>query len=182
MAVVYRIDTEPCLANGSVLVTNHMLETYDVTLEELHKDALKYAPVNKPLQIRTLAEVLGVEADLLGVGTTEDFLLVASVPGDIHGAGVLAYEEFMDKAAERIGGSFYLLPSSIHELLIVADRVEKTMDLTMLEEMVRQINETTVDPTEKLTDSVYHYDAKDKIFELGTKYIIRHAEKKEDIA
>lgn len=46
---------------------------------------------------------------------------VASVPDKIHGAGVLAYQNFMDQAAERAGGDFFILPSSIHEVLIVPD-------------------------------------------------------------
>lgn len=43
--------------------------------------------------------------------------------------------------------------------------------------MVREVNATTVDPSEKLTDNVYHYDVKDKIFELGGKFVERQAAK-----
>ena len=101
---------------------------------------------------------------------------VASVEGNVHGAGVLAYENFMEKASERVGGeSFFILPSSIHELLIVPDN--GIMDLRHLESMVREVNATTVDPSEKLTDNVYHYDAKEKVFELGEKYVGRQAAK-----
>ena len=34
----------------------------------------------------------------------------------------------------------------------------------------------------KLTDSVYHYDSKDKIFELGEKFVQRQAEKEAEHA
>ena len=43
--------------------------------------------------------------------------------------------------------------------------------------MVREVNATTVDPSEQLTDNVYHYDAKDKIFELGEKFVARQNNK-----
>ncbi len=83
---------------------------------------------------------------------------------------------FMEKASERVGNqSFFILPSSIHELLIVPDN--GMMDLKALEQMVREVNETTVDPAEKLTDNVYHYDANDKIFELGSKFTERQEAK-----
>ena len=51
------------------------------------------------------------------------------------------------------------------------------MDLHSLEQMVKEVNATTVDPSEKLTDNVYHYDAKDKIFELGGKFVERQEAK-----
>lgn len=43
--------------------------------------------------------------------------------------------------------------------------------------MVKEVNATQVAPQDKLTDSVYHYDSKDKIFELGEKFVARQAEK-----
>ena len=46
----------------------------------------------------------------------------------------------MDKAAERAGGDFFILPSSIHEILIVPDNGE--MGLKNLEVMVKDVNAT----------------------------------------
>ena len=107
-------------------------------------------------------------------------MFVASVEGNIHGAGVLAYQNFMDQAAERAGGSFFILPSSIHEVLIIPDNGK--FDTASLEQMVREVNATTVDITEQLTDSVYHYDAEAKVFELAEKFDGRVAAKEADIS
>ena len=46
-----------------------------------------------------------------------------------------------------------------------------------LEDMVHEVNRTQVDPSEQLSDSVYHYDSKERIFELGSKFEDRKAEK-----
>jgi len=102
---------------------------------------------------------------------------VTTVPDKTYGAGVLAYQDFMDQAAERVGGDFYILPSSIHEVLIVPDNGR--MDLKDLEAMVRDVNATQVAPADKLTDSVYHYDSQNKIFELGEKFVERQNERDE---
>ncbi len=51
------------------------------------------------------------------------------------------------------------------------------MKLEDLESMVRDVNATQVAPEDKLTDSVYHYDSKDKIFELGEKFAERQSQK-----
>lgn len=189
MAIVYRFvlnsDED---GRSSVLVTNKMLENYGITAEQLHADALEIAPQIKPVEIKgmseVLAELMGVEqAEMMGVGPVapeDEQMYVATVPDKVHGAGVLAYEEFMDKAAERAGGDFYILPSSIHEILIVPDNGE--MDLKALEDMVKEVNATQVAPQDKLTDSVYHYDSKEKIFELGEKFVERQAQKEAEKA
>lgn len=43
--------------------------------------------------------------------------------------------------------------------------------------MVQEINESIVSPEEQLSDRVYHYDAKEKVFELASDYEQRIAEK-----
>lgn len=186
MAIVYRFMLNN--HNGeqaSVLVTNTILAQMGITPEQLHADALKNAPEVKPLVIQGMSEVLvemvGPEAaELMGIIPEEpekEQMYVASVPDKTHGASVIAYQDFMDKAAERAGGDFFILPSSIHELLIVPDT--KEMDFRVLEGMVRDVNETQVAPEDKLTDSVYHYDSKEKIFELAEKFFERQNERDE---
>lgn len=72
--------------------------------------------------------MMGVEqAEMMGlfpVAPEDEKIYVATVPDKVHGAGVLAYQNFMDQAAERAGGDFFILPSSIHEVLIVPDNGE----------------------------------------------------------
>lgn len=186
MAVVYRFvlssDDE---GRASILVTNQILESMGVTPEQLHADALEIAPQIKPAEIRgmseVMAEMMGMEqAEALGImpmRPEDEQLFVATVPDKTHGAGVLAYQNFMDQAAERVGGDFFILPSSIHEVLIVPDNGR--MDLKELEAMVRDVNATQVAPADKLTDNVYHYDSKEKIFELGEKFVERQNEREE---
>ena len=189
MAVVYRFvlnsDDE---GRASILVTNQLLDSMGVTPEQLHADAMENAPVIKPVEIKgmseVMAEMMGIEqAEMMGifpVAPEDEQMYVATVPDKVHGAGVLAYQDFMEKAAERAGGDFFILPSSIHEILIVPDNGK--MGLKDLEAMVRDVNATQVAPADKLTDSVYHYDSKEKIFELGEKFVARQAEREAEKA
>ena len=186
MAVVYRFvlnsDED---GRASILVTNQILDHMGVTPEQLHADALENAPQIKPAEIKGMSEVMAEmmgydQAAMMGivpVAPEDEQMFVATVPDKVHGAGVLAYQDFMDQAAERAGGDFFILPSSIHEVLIVPDNGK--MDLKELENMVKEVNETQVAPADKLTDSVYHYDSKEKIFELGEKFVERQNEREE---
>ncbi len=59
MAVVYRFvvgDSEN--GRGSILITNQLLDSYGISAEQLHEDALKYAPVMRPAVIQTMTETL----------------------------------------------------------------------------------------------------------------------------
>lgn len=184
MAVVYRFVIESD-ENGraSILATNNMLEAMGVTPEQLHADAMENAPQIRPAQITGMSEVIAEmmgreEAEMMGivpVDPKDEQMFVATVSDKVMGAGVLAYQDFMDQAADRIGGSFYILPSSRHEVLLVPDNGQ--MSLSDLESMVREVNATQVAPEDKLTDSVYHYDADAKVFELGEKFVNREQAK-----
>lgn len=183
MAVVYRFVLDSSEeGRATILATNQLIETMGVTTEQLHKDAMENAPELKPAIIMGMSEMLadmGMPMEMMGMeAPTQEFMYVATVEDKINGAGVLAYQNFMDQAAERIGGDFFILPSSRHEILLVPDNGEA--DLQQLKDMVREVNATQVAPEEKLTDSVYHYDSKEKIFELGEKFMERQAEKEAD--
>ena len=188
MAVVYRFVMESD-ENGraSILVSNDLLDKMGVTPEQLHADALENAPELRPAVIKGMSEVM---MDMMGKDAHEMFgieefpqdemMYVATVPDKISGAGVIAYQEFMDQAAEKLGGDFYILPSSIHEVLLVKD--DGAVNFNDLKSMVEDVNATQVAPEEKLTDSVYHYDSKEHIFELAEKFEARQQAKEADIS
>ena len=73
----------------------------------------------------------------------------------VNGAGVILYKDLLKEFADRIGADFYILPSSIHETLLIP--VVDNMELDYLTSMVREVNATQVAPEEQLSDNVYIY-------------------------
>lgn len=178
MAIIYKINVELGIEDGgTVLVNDSLLKMYGISQDQLHEDAVKNASIIKPFLIRGMSKILQdmmseEEAAFFGVEDAQDeAMYVATVPGCVKGAGVLAYDKFMDYAVEKLGGDFFVLPSSVHEILLVKDDGKTSYE--ELKEMVEQVNEAEVKPEEKLTDSVYHYDSKNRIFELGDKFEAR---------
>lgn len=98
---------------------------------------------------------------------------VATVQSKVNGAAVMAYPDFLKEAAERVGSNFYILPSSIHDVLLMPGK--DSPGLAALENMVRQINRTEVAPEDRLSDKVYHYDAKERMLEMGESFEHRMA-------
>ena len=175
MAAVYRFVLNNSEAGReTVLVTKDMLNNMGITEEQLMSDAKEIAPKIRPVVIQGLNEVMKEkmgeeEFEKIDLPNEEnEILFLASVPDGICGAGVLAYPNFMEQAADIIGGDFFILPSSIHEVLLVPD--DGSWSARALKTLVENVNETEVRPEEKLTDSVYHYDSKAHIFELAEKF------------
>ena len=135
-------------------VTESMLKLLGVTWEQLFKDAKENAPKNRPAFLTSLGSMMN---EMLGsdVSTEDSELMVAGVKGEIFGAAVICYPGFLKEIADKLG-SFYILPSSVHEVLILPDDGEpKAMELNM---MIKAINEAEVLPQDRLSDIAYHFD------------------------
>ena len=102
-------------------------------------------------------------------------MFIITNPQTVDGAGVIFYPEVMDQIGEGFQGNFFILPSSTHETLVIPDN--GAFDYRVLEDMVQTINENEVAPEERLSDHVYHYDVKDRVFERADKFEERQKEK-----
>lgn len=174
LALIYRMDMGEN-GNGKMtsVITNQQLEAYGITAEQLHQDVMENAPQSHPASLRSMREVMagvmGMEPDPPMPG--EPVMLVVTTEGAFMGAAVIQYPGFVEQAAEQVGGDFFVLPSSIHEVLMIPD--DGKADFRELEAMVQSINETQVAPADRLSDRVYHYDQKDRVFELADKTAAR---------
>lgn len=161
LAVVYRVMVEASDGISSFLITNRMVNEYGVSVEQLHADALvstqNVLPAEEPMN---LSDFLGPLFDLHVDETHGGFdLYVCSNKTRMNGASVIFYPGYLEKAAEKLGGSFYILPSSIHEVLLLNDISRPAKDC---QQIVQDINRSVVDPKDVLSDSIYFYDAERK--------------------
>lgn len=92
---------------------------------------------------------------------------VLSAESGQFGAAVLGYPEELKKAAEQLGEGFYVLPSSIHEVILLPDSKAVGIDPKELQQMVAEINQQQVREEERLSNSVYHFDGRELIAVAG---------------
>lgn len=177
MAVIYRMQIEH---NGegvsSTLVTNQLLESFGVSADQLHQDALQNSTELRPASVRKLSEVLAEMMDVpveMMEGATPPIVMVSN-EDKVNGAAAMFYPGLMESCAAELGGDYYVLPSSVHEVLLLPD--DGQMKATELKDMVSSINGDVVDPKDVLTDQVYHFDSKERVFELAEKFEARQAE------
>ncbi len=106
----------------------------------------------------TAEPLMGIVAQLMGKSPIEDDdivpMYVISNKSKLRGASAMLDGEGIGELANRIGiHEFVLLPSSIHECILVPKTGDVNME--MFENMVKEINATTVDPLDRLVDRAY---------------------------
>lgn len=78
----------------------------------------------------------------------------------IYGAACMLYPGVLEKLSAREQKSFYILPSSVHEVILLPETgMEAASDLR---EMISDVNRSFVAPEEVLSDNLYYYDFKEK--------------------
>lgn len=87
-------------------------------------------------------------------------MYVLSNSRGINGASCVLYPEILSNFAKEIDSDFFILPSSIHELILVP--VEEHLGIKQLKEMVMEINQTQVPLEEVLSDVIYCYSRNKK--------------------
>ena len=81
-----------------------------------------------------------------------------------NGACVMLYNGFMKALAKKLDGNLYIIPSSLHEIIVVKDLGDGELEADRLKEMICHVNQTELRPEDKLSDSLYYYDREtDKI-------------------
>lgn len=159
LSAVYYVDLRSdSLGNMTAVITDSLLAQYDITLEKLHEIAVQ----NMESKAR-FCSMLEVLSELMSDSLPQDefcpadnMMFVLTNESKLNGAAMLLCPETMDKIAEQVGSSYYILPSSIHETLVVP--FSDGMNVEDLKNMVHEVNSTQLSADEILSDSVYIYD------------------------
>ena len=151
---------------GSIKVSHELAELWAVDTDTLFAQAQENSLKAEPPSLHRMEDTMlslafGRDAaeNLLENPAPEEVpsqLYVLSNMSKNKGAAVLSYPGVLEKADQLFPKGFYILPSSIHELLIVPKSPE--IDPRELGEMVRAVNRAEVAKEEQLSDRVYEYD------------------------
>ena len=144
LAVVYYIQIDNTrFGSAAIQIRNEHLRYWCVEKEEIRRLAENNTPRIYPVQIRQIVR----------------FMYVATNEQCSLGAAVMRYPDFREKVRGMIRGDFYILPSSIHEVILVPESFG--LEPERMQEMVKEINQTGVAPEEVLSDSVYYFDGEE---------------------
>lgn len=198
LAITFHIAVEENEAGrASAIVTNNMMENFGVTRNQLYKDALENSSFIAPVMIDNLGELVGrmeiEEMEARGASEEEirkaeeriyvesqyNPMFVVTNETLLYGGSAIFYPGVMDELGEVLNGDFFILPSSVHETLVVPDNGR--ISCHELKAMVMAINEKEVAPEDRLADEVYHYDTRDHVFEKAESFTERKRAKEQDV-
>ncbi len=112
-------------------------------------------------------EISGDRENLLDAPeTARDQMYVLSNRIRSYGAACIAYPHILEMVGSILEDDFYVLPSSVHEVVIVP--ASSGIQCSEMDAMVREINETQVAAEEVLSDSAYFYDRRSGTLQFGT--------------
>ncbi len=150
-------------SHATVMATNALMATWNVDLKTLHETALRnvsdYASF---MNIHTVLSELchGIPAEF-DVPEDDNVMFVLSSTDKYCGAASMLCPDTMDLVTDHVkrnngnDPAFFLLPSSIHETLVVPCRDQ--MSVADLKRMVEEVNATVLAPEDLLSDHVYIY-------------------------
>ena len=146
---------------ASVLITNDMIKHWDQSLVKIYC----YASVNTPkLLTAELMPMNDVIIELLGDKANEyepddeNHMYILSNEQRHFGAACILYEPVLEDIGKILEDDYYVLPSSIHEVIILSAKYASSQ--RDLDDMIMEINNTQVSEEEILSDHAYYYSRK----------------------
>lgn len=149
-------------------IHNSHMKSWGVTPNELYRLAMKNTPRLLPAELKSMEEVI---RELCAIQMDDDFirqlireqaqveeptpLYVLSNTCGVNGACAMLYESALKNFADLLEQDLLILPSSIHEVLLLPYAEDICME--DLFQMVRHVNQTEVPVEDRLSDEVYRY-------------------------
>lgn len=153
------------LGDGSILIYNNHMETWQCSVETILGLAKKNTPRLYPDQITNMGELL---ESFMGAAQGKNLLelpmYVLSNEQRVFGAACMIYPDILARVGRMFQENFYILPSSVHEVILLP--MHAAGDADSMRDMVREINMTQVAPEEVLSDNLYFYSCLDNHLEI----------------
>lgn len=144
---------------GTVKIDNNLMKQLNTNIEELHKIALDNFNSSKVVYKSITSMMSDIIEDDELINLEDDVnlpLFVLSTMPNRYGASVMAYPNVLSDIGKKMNSDLYVLPSSVHEVLIVSKKEFPEYDA--LEQMVKEVNSTEVYPDDILSDTVYEFN------------------------
>lgn len=136
--------------NRTAKVTQELVDFWDVSVDEVWEEAYYNTEAN--LMSRNLSDIL--------LGTCESStdkhtqFVLSNIRG-FKGASYILFPDELNSIYAMYGNDFYIIPSSIHELLTLSEKVATPNEVR---EIIKEVNDNEVSRLERLSYNVYKYD------------------------
>lgn len=152
---------------GTIRITKEHLKQWQVNEEEIVSQAFHNTQIHFQPVIRTMKEILQefIEFPVVvdEIEPSQNMYVLTNSLG-INGASCLLYDSVLSNFSKHLQSDFYILPSSIHEILLIPE--DDSINHEQLKQMVMEVNQTQVPEDEILSDSVYYFSREEDKIEM----------------
>lgn len=156
--------------SATALIYNNNLKNWNVTIDDVYKAALKNTPDLLHSKISSMAALFekcgvnvdGEEVDLKDYVPSDMYVLTNE--SKLNGAACILYENVLYDFAQKLGADLYILPSSVHEVILLPKL--SIFEKDELVNMVKEVNTEGVAADEVLSDHVYEYNRTERLITM----------------
>jgi hypothetical protein len=167
----------------SGFITNDFAKNLGLTEEELFglakENTKRIMPSKTDTIYNIIQQIIGIEETDVLTAPKEDMYVITNEQG-INGATSILYEETMHDLSQKLDCDLYILPSSIHEVIVVPASSDSPIP-NELAGMVSEVNFSEVDVSERLSNQVYLYDKDLRKLSLATDTPDKEINKEKDM-
>lgn len=138
---------------GAILVKNSHMDLWECPISILYECAKRNTPILCPAVLCLLSDLMESFGEYFH---KEIGVYILTNRSGNNGAAALLYPNMPEKIYEKLGQNYFLLPSSVHEFLIVPE--VNGMLSEELRSIVREVNATQLEREEFLSDEVYYFN------------------------
>ena len=159
MVYFYLMPEEHFEGRATVSIKNHHMKTWKIKEEELYQVAYENTPVLFPSKIDSMQNFM---KDLPAKNMMQNDvpMFILSNEQRLFGASCMLYPGELESFARLLDSNLYILPSSVHEIIIVPER--PGMNTKLFLKVVVAVNYSQVEEEEILADSVFFYNKKEE--------------------
>lgn len=175
-------------SHAFIWIHNTHMKLWDVTVEELYQSASENTQRLEKPELMDIEEILydlmkeegsflqesdssmeekpgrNNNADSIEKCSSAVPMYVLSNRARLQGAACMLYPDLLRRIADAVDSSYYIIPSSIHEVLLIP--AAGFADRDRIKVMLCEVNDTQVTPEERLSYSLYGYDKKENKIEI----------------
>lgn len=160
MAVVFYCNVlHETMGNVTLLVRNQERRLWRVDVDTLYELAQKNTPLLLKPSLTSIWEIIGARPPQMVIDEKGDMYVLSNEQRS-YGAASLLYPGVLEAFAKETKEGFYILPSSVHEVLLVSGHDLAYTDC--FRDMVREVNASQMSREEVLSNSIYYYDKSER--------------------
>ncbi|MBR1861443.1 MAG: hypothetical protein IJ796_06250 [Lachnospiraceae bacterium] len=185
LAIIFYMVVDECPNGiGTITLRNDLIEGWNVKTSDLMALAMENTVRTQPVLKKSMNEFLREyikrnnlqnnmafqdmfgEADRMLTACPELWILTNKSMS--YGAAAILYPKELESFADEHGSSLYIIPSSVHEVILLPDNADIYADLpreeriSSIKEMIAQVNDTELPKEDFLSYSLYYYDREEK--------------------